>query len=248
MVAKTKRSASAIPLQAVRTVGDMADHDATPTLHLYVLLDRSGSMESMRNEVVDGLNTLLHEQKAAGGADARLTFVQFDTEDPQQVLVDAIPISEATAFAHEHFRPRGGTPLLDATGRLIGRVTNRMSTGVHESVVIATITDGLENASCEFTRAQIVDLIKAKTAEGWTFVFLGADPASYDEARRMGHDVRSTQHFAPDGDGARAAFSELSRATSARRAKLAGKELFDAGDYFEGDKRADEDRERRRGR
>ena len=226
----------------------MADTDAPPTLHLYVLLDRSGSMESMRNDVVEGLNTLLHEQQHAEGAEARFTFVQFDTEDPQQVLVDAIPISEATPFTHQHFQARGGTPLLDATGRLIGRVTNRMATGVEESVVIATITDGLENASCEFTRAQIVELITAKTAEGWTFVFLGADPASYEEAERMGHDVRSTQHFAPDGTGARAAFSELSRATAGRRAKLAAKERFDAADYFEGDKRADEDRTRRRGR
>jgi Mg-chelatase subunit ChlD len=226
----------------------MADHDAPPTLHLYVLLDRSGSMESMRNDVVEGLNTLLYEQKTAGGASARFTFVQFDTADPQQVLVDAIPMSEATPFTHEHFQPRGGTPLLDATGRLIGRATNRMSTGVNESVVIATITDGLENTSGEFKRSQIVELIKAKTAEGWTFVFLGADPASYDEANRMGHDVRSTQHFAPDGAGARTAFAELSRATSGRRAKLAAKESFDAGDYFEGDKRADDDRKRRRDR
>lgn len=224
----------------------MADNDATPTLHLYVLLDRSGSMESMRNDVVEGLNTLLYEQQTAAGAEARLTFVQFDTQDPQQVLVDAIPISEATPFTHQHFQPRGGTPLLDATGRLVGRVTNRMAGGANESVVIATITDGLENASQEFTRPQIVDLIRTKTAEGWTFVFLGADPSSYDEAQRMGHDVRSTQQFAPDGTGAKVAFAELSRATAGRRAKLAARESFDAGDYFEGDKRADDDRDRRR--
>jgi len=111
--------------------------------------------------------------------------------------------------------------------------------------VFATITDGLENSSTEFTLEAIKKLIEARTTDGWTFVFLGADPSSYSEADKLGYDPRSTQQFAPDGTGARAAFSELSRATMARRGKLHRGEALDVGDFFEGHKEADADRERR---
>ena len=90
-----------------------------------------------------------------------------------------------------------------------------------------------------------VKMIEDRTAAGWTFVFLGADPSSYAEAEQLGYDGRSTQHFAADGDGAHAAFADLSRATSSRRGKLRRGESFDSGDYFEGTKSADADREQR---
>lgn len=220
--------------------------NAEPKLHLYVLLDRSGSMASMAAEVVEGFNGLLAEQANASGAAARMTFVQFDSEDPQEVIADAIPLPEIAPLSLDTFAPRGGTPLLDATGRLIGTaMTREKIVGGTESIVFATITDGFENASHEFKLDGIKELVEDRTAAGWTFVFLGADPSAYAEAEKLGYDARSTQHFAPDGAGARAAWSELGRGVSTRRMKLASREAYDAADFFEGDKAADEDRERR---
>lgn len=60
-----------------------------PKVHLYLLLDRSGSMASMAADVVEGFNALLAEQATAGGVAARMTFVQFDSEDPQEIIADA---------------------------------------------------------------------------------------------------------------------------------------------------------------
>jgi hypothetical protein len=218
-----------------------------PKLHLYVLLDRSGSMSSMAADVVDGFNGLLAQQKAAGGVEALMTFVQFDTQDPQEVLTDAIPMAELTPLTMNDFQPRGGTPLLDATGRLIGRaMTREKVVDAPESVVFATITDGQENASSEFKLDAIKKLIADRTDAGWTFVYLGADPDAYGEAERLGVDGRSTQRFSADGDGAKVAFEELGRGLSSRRMKLAASEAYDAGDFFEGEKRADDDRTRRR--
>jgi hypothetical protein len=203
-------------------------------------------MSSMAADVVDGFNALLAEQATTGGGAARMTLVQFDTQDPQEVVVDAIPLAEMAPLSLQTFQPRGGTPLLDATGRLIGAAMTRQHTIAEpESIVFATITDGLENASREFQLEGIKQLIADRTAEGWTFVYLGADPSAYGEAQRLGYDDRSTQHFAADGVGARAAFAELSRATTARRGKLTRRESIDAGDFFEGEKHADADRERR---
>lgn len=215
---------------------------AAPKLHLYVLLDRSGSMASMAGDVVEGFNTLLAEQQAVG-TDARMTFVQFDGADPQETLADAVPIAEAVPLTMHTFVPRGNTPLLDATGLLLGKAIVRANgVGDAESVVFATITDGHENASTEFKLDAIRKTIEERTAAGWTFVFLGADPTAYAEASQLGFDARSTQQWSADGLGARTAFSELSRATTERRRKLSHRESFDAGDYFEGKKAADDDR------
>ena len=220
--------------------------NTAPKLHLYVLLDRSGSMASMAAEVVEGFNGLLAEQTDADGAAARMTFVQFDSEDPQEVIADAIPIPEIAPLSLATFAPRGGTPLLDATGRLIGTaMTREKIVGGTESIVFVTITDGFENASHEFKLEGIRKLVEDRTAAGWTFVFLGADPSAYDEAEKLGYDARSTQQWAPDGAGARVAFQSMGRSMTTRRMKLAAGESYDAADFFEGDKAADEDRKRR---
>ncbi len=72
---------------------------AASTVHLYVLLDRSGSMSAMAEQVVGGFNRLLADQQA-DGADARVTLVQFDSADPHEVLADALPIAEVVPLPY----------------------------------------------------------------------------------------------------------------------------------------------------
>jgi hypothetical protein len=222
-----------------------------PTSHLYVLLDRSGSMASMAADVVGGFNGLLAEQQAAGD-DARLTLVQFDTADPQEVLVDARRISKVRPLRPGDFQPRGGTPLLDATGRLIARASEREAQRRRagkraEAIVVVTITDGEENQSREHTRDAIRRLVQAKQAEGWTFVFLGAGLDAYAEAGAMGIHAASTQAWAPDGTGARAAMAAVSAAMVQRRSKLRAGAPVRPDDFFEGEKAAEADRDARAG-
>src|SRR4051812_47936245 len=93
---------------------------ASPRLHLHVLLDRSGSMEPMRDDVIAGYNELIAEQRAAAanaGLEPRITLVEFDDVDPCEVVVDAVRVSKAPLLGTDDFAPRGMTPLLDATAR-----------------------------------------------------------------------------------------------------------------------------------
>ena len=217
--------------------------------HFYVLLDRSGSMASMRSDVIGGFNHLIAEQQA-DGPDARITLVQFDSQDPQEVLIDGRRVTHARPLSERTFVPRGGTPLLDATGQLIARATTRQLERAAtrrrpEAVTFVTITDGHENQSREYRRSDIARLVKAKEAEGWTFAFLGADLDAYGEAGGMGYDARSVQAYAPDGTGAQLAFASVSSAMVARRRKLRDGEAFDVADFFEGQKPAESDRKRR---
>lgn len=223
-----------------------------PRPHFYVLLDHSGSMESMRGDVIGGFNNLLADQQA-DGPDARLTLVQFDSQDAHEVLVDAERITRVRPLDQSRFVPRGGTPLLDATGQLITRAAVREQQRAvlgkrPEVVTVITITDGHENQSREFSRRDILRLVKEKEAAGWSFAYLGAGIDAYGEAGGIGYDARSVQAWAPDGTGADLAFSSLSSAMKARRSKLRNRERYDVADFYEGQKQAEADRDRRQGR
>jgi Mg-chelatase subunit ChlD len=187
---------------------------AAKNTHLYILLDRSGSMSSIANDVIGGYNTFLREQKN-NGDDARVTLVQFDSSNPQEVVAAGIPIAEMVELTSDTFLPRGSTPLLDATGKLIARA--RMNEELRqqnslqaEEIVFVTITDGEENDSSEFTLAKIQKLIKKCEKDGWTFVFLSAALDAYGDAQGMGMKAGNIQAFSASADGANLAFTSLS--------------------------------------
>jgi hypothetical protein len=229
-------------------------NDTNPTKppvrsHVYLLLDRSGSMASMADDVIGGFNQLVADQQAQG-PDARITLVQFDSQDPQEVLIDGKRIHRARPLTRATFVPRGGTPLLDATGRLIAKASIRQAERkvlgkAPEDITFITITDGEENQSREYTRADIVRLVADKKAEGWAFVFLGAGLDAYAEARAMGYDDRSVQAFMADGAGTSLAFASTSASLRAKRQARAAAAPLVVEDFFAGDKAAEADRKRR---
>lgn len=223
--------------------------ESTTKTHLYLLLDRSGSMASMASDVIGGFNAFLAVQQVEG-PDARMTLVQFDSQQPDEVLADAVSIRRVAGLSPATFQPRGSTPLLDATTRLITRATVRAEQRktLHkaaESILFVTFTDGEENASREYSRSDVLKLVSAKEAAGWTFAFLGAGLDAYAESDGIGYAPGSVQSWLPDGDGAVSAFASLSRATTAHRGKARRAEASDPRDFFEGDKGAEDDRRRR---
>jgi Mg-chelatase subunit ChlD len=214
-------------------------------LHIYFLLDRSGSMQSMATDVIGGFNTFLDSQQA-DGHDALFTLVQFDSHDPHEVLAEAVPISEMMPLGGTQFDPRGGTPLYDAMGGLIADATIRaekMTRGEQpvEEILFVTFTDGQENRSHEYTRQKVFDLVKKREDKGWTFVFLGANQDSYAEGGQIGYSAANIQNFAPDAAGSAAAFQSLSSSVSRRRTAMRRGTHYDTRDLFEGDKGAEDD-------
>lgn len=216
-----------------------------PKLHIYFLLDRSGSMASMATDVIGGFNSFLASQEA-DGPDALLTLVQFDSEDPHEVITDAVPIAEVLPLDLSRFQPRSGTPLYDAMGRLVADATIRADsaargTGPGEEILFVTFTDGEENQSREYTREKIFDLIKKREAKGWTFAFLGANQDAYAEGGQIGYSAANIQNFAADAAGTAAAFGSLSSAVARRRSRMRSGGRYDTRDLFEGDKAAEDE-------
>jgi hypothetical protein len=202
-------------------------------------------MAPIANDVIGGFNTFIDEQ-LRNGADARMSSVQFDSQDPQDVTIWGAPLPEITHLDSESFVPRGSTPLLDATGLLIGRTmvdqAARVAAGLQaEDIIFVTITDGEENQSREFNLAQIRELIEKRTEEGWAFIYLSAGIDAYADAAQMGIHSGDTQQWKRDGKNARLAFSSTSDAVSNMREKKRRKEETLRGTAFETGKHAEED-------
>ena len=186
--------------------------DADVPVHVSFLIDRSGSMENLVEDVVGGFNAFLSTQKSETG-DCTMTLVQFDSGNPFEVLHDATPIGKVPDLTRDIYKPRGMTPLLDALGDLVTSVDRRLAgLGTAEDQIVVVFSDGFENASRRWTRSTLFEAIEARKAAGWTFVYLGANQDSYHEAGRIGFDDTNVQNFRGDGPGTLHAMSSVDRA------------------------------------
>ena len=189
--------------------------------HISVILDRTGSMETIRDDTIGGFNAFLNAQKATSGL-ATLTLVQFDSQDPYEVVHHFKPLAEVPELTHETFVPRANTPLLDAIGRGINDLEKSLSDITEAErpsrVVMVLITDGQENASREFRKDQIEKMIKEKQEKAaWQFVFLSADLDAIGDALASGVRAASTLAHDKDSHGVGAAWAALSRSVAAYR-------------------------------
>jgi Mg-chelatase subunit ChlD len=220
-------------------------------LHIYFLLDRSGSMASMASDVVGGFNSFLAAQKA-DGPDAVMTLVQFDSEDSHEVLADAAVLADVSKLDASTFLPRGGTPLYDAIGHLAADATIRSEMReaeglAAEDILFVIFTDGEENQSVEYTRQKVFELVSRKEEAGWTFVFMGANQDVYAETNHIGIKAGNAQAFRADQLGSATAFDSVNKAVLSRRGKLRSHEAIDNSDFFEGEKDAEKDLNERSG-
>ncbi|MEI7823938.1 MAG: hypothetical protein WCI01_01475 [Chlorobiaceae bacterium] len=186
--------------------------------HITVILDRSGSMESICDDTIGGLNAFVEQQKAGSG-EATLTLVQFDSQHPYEVIHHFTPIREVPALTRKTYVPRGGTPLLDALGRGINDIEEsigKLNDGERpEKVIVAVITDGQENSSMEFNKEQVEKMIKSKSSEaGWEFIFLSADLNAIADAHHLGFSSDATVAFEKSSHGVDCCMSSLSESVS----------------------------------
>ena len=193
-----------------------AGSERADRVHVTVLLDRSGSMGSIREDTIGGFNAFLEDQRKLPG-ECRVSLVQFDTADPQEVTVDAVPVAEAPALTPETYCPRGMTPLLDALGTLLERLDEREAADPDEQQLVAILTDGHENASCQFSGSQILEMVENRKAAGWAFVFLGANIDAFAEAGSLGLGRGSVGEWEHSRRGVRRSFEMMAESAEVYR-------------------------------
>lgn len=178
-----------------------------------IVLDRSGSMASVRDDTVGGFDTFVKDQQEVDG-DCLLTLVQFDDQDPFEVVYSARPVAGVPSLA-DSFHPRGMTPLLDAIGRTIASTGERLSK-MDESdrpgkVIFVVITDGHENSSREYTKTKVKELIERQTNDySWEFVYIGATADAISEGTSIGISGSNVIRKSGTGAGERSTYESLS--------------------------------------
>lgn len=154
-----------------------------------MILDRSGSMAGQINSVIEHFNIYKEEVSELPGA--RLSVYQFDTE--YETIVENLPIEQVPDLTTEVYFARGSTALLDAIGRTISHIDSILDKP--SKIVIVVNTDGYENASREFNREQIKQLITDRQNQDWQFVFVGAGVDAFTAGQGLGlsnHSFYST--------------------------------------------------------
>jgi uncharacterized protein YegL len=192
----------------------------TELTEIAVVLDRSGSMEAMRLEAQNGFNHFLESQQKLPG-EVRLTLVLFDHK--YIVEHNGVPVAEICPLDERTYVPRGTTALLDAVGRTINTIGERLAKTPESDrpakVLIVILTDGLENASQEFKRPQILEMIKRqREVYGWEFLFLGANQDAIQAGSAIGIAPACSVTFDEAPGGMAAAFTAIACASAAYRA------------------------------
>ena len=145
-------------------------------LDLVFIMDRSGSMSGSEEDTIGGFNSFI-ERERDKGLNTRVTTVLFD--DHYEVLYKRKDINQVAKLTRDEYWVRGCTALLDAVGKTI----NMLDHEVDNNVLVVIMTDGMENASKEYSKDQIRNLINSHS---WEFIYIGADIDSYNEARNIG--------------------------------------------------------------
>ncbi|MGN1214586.1 MAG: VWA domain-containing protein [Bacteroidaceae bacterium] len=163
-----------------------------------IILDRSGSMCSIREAAVQGFNETLAgikkaQEKFADTQDHFVTLVTFCSCETKHVF-DKTPAADAQPLKLDDFQPCCTTPLYDAMGITLTAMHKHVKE-IEDSVVVATIiTDGMENASREYSGKAIKELVERLRGEGWTFTYMGANQDAVEVASEL--SIRNSRNFA----------------------------------------------------
>lgn len=183
------------------------------------ILDKSGSMNSIKDDAIGGFNSFLEEQKKAEGK-AKMSVILFD--DTVQTISDGVDINEVKPLDKTTFIPSGLTSLLDAIGLGIDNLNKRISESPEDekpsNVIFAIMTDGHENSSMEYQPLQIKHKVESMQKEkDYQFIFLGANIDAVGTAEGLGINRKFTGQFVADGYNTRKAMKNVNDMTTSYR-------------------------------
>jgi hypothetical protein len=182
------------------------------------LLDRSGSMSGLEKDTIGGFNSFIERQCQLEG-DTLLTTVLFD--DQYEVLWTGKDARKLRLTSKEYY-VRGTTALLDAAGKTILDVGHRLAKTPEKqrpgSVIFVITTDGMENASREFSYEKVKELIKHQQDKyRWEFIFLGANIDAAEEAESLGISKENAFDFEASEVGVEKMYNVMCEAVTFKR-------------------------------
>ena len=195
------------------------------------VVDRSGSMARIAEDMRGGFKTFIAKQKETPG-ECKVSLARFD--DAYEMVFEAKPLGEVPDLELE---PRGHTALYDAVGRTIQAVGQRLAKTPEDQrpshVLFVIITDGQENASSEYNREKVMQMITHQREKySWEFTFLGADLNALDVAQGMGILRANAVMYSASPAGARAAMRGMAQVSSHYRVSAGGQSVLNVADAY----------------
>lgn len=205
--------------QAFEVVGPSSS--ATSTTLIEFILDETGSMQGARDATIGSFNEYINSQKAQPGT-CLVSLSMFDERGAHNsvrthytdVSVHAVP-----TLTHKDYVPTGMTNMYDAIGARIHALNARAAHYQNAAKLVVIMTDGFDNSSKEYNAESLKALVKTKEAEGWTFVYLGANQDAWAVGQTFGISAGNSMSYSTDN--MKGAMANLSGATTAMRAAYA---------------------------
>lgn len=198
-------------------------------MKLFIILDKSGSMASVEQATVSGLNEYLGDlRKEKNKYEVSLTLFDHHVK----TLFTGKNLKEVADLTREDYSPSGMTALYDAVGEVV--TLAKKSVKKADKALVCIMTDGGENSSQEFDQAKITKLIQDLEKSGnWTFTFLGANQDSWAAAQKMGFvNQGNVANYKSTDLGTAQAFAAMSMNTS----NLASSRSANATSFYSADK------------
>jgi len=182
-------------------------------VHNLIILDESGSMQSIHKPAVDGLNETLQSIQSAQETHKEfqehfVTMVFFNSNGIRTIMENK-PIAQVEMLQSKDFMPTACTPLYDAMGLSLSKLRYKLDDSEKNQALVTVITDGYENASKEYTGKMINSLVKDLKALGWVFAYIGANQDVDEVAASMSID--NCMCFEADEQGSKTMAKKLSQ-------------------------------------
>ena len=212
------------------------EENKTIKIYNLIILDESGSMSSIYNQALSGVNETINgiRQSQEKYPEQRhfVSIVTFEGSgmDGVKTRRDGVPVGDVEDLTKKDYQPGGCTPLYDAMGKAISELDRNVEDG--DGVLVTIITDGMENSSCEYSGRAVKDLVAMQRKKGWTFAYIGANQDAVEVARDL--NIQNAMNYDATPEGVVCMSMKFSRAQAgfAKRMHFCKSVMADVHDFF----------------
>lgn len=189
-------------------------------IHNLIILDESGSMESIKRAAINGMNETVQSirdaQKKHEDQEHIVSLVSFNSSEIKGIY-DCVPVAEVKELTDKEYVPDCCTPLYDAMGLSLNHL--RAKVNDEDKVLVTIITDGEENSSSEYNSAAIKALVDSLKEKGWVFAYIGANQDVLKVAQTI--SVTNVMNFASTDFGTTSAIASLRKSRDRMFSRIA---------------------------
>lgn len=178
-------------------------------VHNLIILDESGSMESIKPTIINGFNELVQSikgiQEQFPEQEHYISIISFNGYG-NKILHFMDDVSKLNTIDSSNYRPYSMTPLYDAMGFGFTKLKTELESQTDYNVLVTILTDGEENASKEYTGTVIKNMIEELSEGNWTFTYIGTDHDVEKMATNL--SIKNSMSFEKNTEGINSMFEE----------------------------------------